>query len=56
VRRVKRLQHLEVLKVAARSACKSFFLKDFKVVEKLRKDRPLNLLKDSAGKLCLEGW
>jgi hypothetical protein len=23
--------------------------------EKLRRDRPLNLLKDSAGKLCLEG-
>jgi hypothetical protein len=43
------------LKVAARSACKSF-LKDLKVVGKLRRDRPSNLLKDSAEKLCLEGW
>jgi hypothetical protein len=32
-----------------------FLSEDLKIVEKIRKDRPLSLLKNNADKGCLEG-
>jgi hypothetical protein len=42
------------LKVSTRSARKEFLSENLKLWEKIRKDRPLSLLKNNVDKLCLE--
>jgi hypothetical protein len=54
VRRVEGLQHLDVVEGLPQGVRARVFSEGLEVVGKLRKDRPSNLLKDSAGKLCLE--
>jgi hypothetical protein len=49
-----RLQHLDVVEGLPQGVCARGFLKDLTVVEKLRRDRPLSLLKNSVNKLCCE--
>jgi hypothetical protein len=53
VRRVERIQHLEVVECLPQGV-RARFVEGFRVVRSSGRIRPSKLLKDSVGKLCLE--
>ena len=57
MRRVEELQHSDVIEGLPQGVHAKSFPRGFgSAEEKLRKDRPLSLWKNSEDKLCLEDW
>jgi hypothetical protein len=54
VRRVERIQALEVFEVCCKECAQESFL-ILRVIRKFWKVRPSEMLRENAGKLCLEG-